>query len=707
MVAKALEKAIKNAGSSVVLHEDWRLILGALLFASGCAFAFSTATARDIALLAGILSILLFAGGWLASARIKTILFLMAAFAAGVAVGDHQYGQLPQVRVERETFVSVSGTIESIEHRINAPLRLRISISKISKLPELIENTIQVTVRTNFPNTLAVGDAISFAAVLEPDGGPLVPGGFDFGQYLRLRDIAARGFAVSAIELNGLQDSSTSLGSRLANYRNQLSNRIMSKLDQPISGVAVALITGQRQYLDRSTANILRDAGLAHLLAISGLHMGLITGVAFFVLEVLLAAMPGIAVRIPARKLAALGAWLTAIAYLLLSGAGISTLRAFVMVSVALLAVVTDRRVISLRSVAFAAIAILLVSPQAILSISFQMSFAATIGLVVFYESLSRDRARDGHIGSSSELGQHLKKVGIFIVATALTSFVAQIAIAPIALFHFQALSLIGIIANILAVPVMAFIVMPAAFLALVFIPLGLDTMLLHVMGLGLEWIISLSTFLIEAPFSVLRAGPFHAGILLATFAMFGAVMLWKHRIMPAVVSIALTVTILTMQKNAASVLIDSEGRIIAAKTEDKRFAVIGGRRGGFRDEVWLRYWNFPLNAPNEKMERACNSRGCSTSLPSGTSWSPDMRIVRAFSLETVRKACNSGQIVIAPYDFRRHCRNAVVFLSIEDIIDAGPVGLYFEQGEAKKIRAEFSSPQNLFSNADNDASPD
>lgn len=170
------------------------------------------------------------------------------------------------------------------------------------------------------------------------------------------------------------------------------------------------------------------------------------------------------------------------------------------MVSIALLAVVTDRRVLSLRSVALAAMAILVMTPQAILSISFQMSFAATIGLIVFYESVSRGRSSRQQQIQNSTVQRRFHNLGTFVAATALTSLVAQVAIAPIALFHFQALSVIGILANILAVPLMAFIVMPAAFLSLVLIPLGLDGVLLAVMGLGLDWIIALSSFLIEAP---------------------------------------------------------------------------------------------------------------------------------------------------------------------------------------------------------------
>ncbi len=688
------------------MHEDWRLIAGACLFAIGCGLPLLIQLGANAWIIGLLLASVMACTSLLATPSWNSHLFLGLFVAAGVTTGDYHKRKLPQVEIERETFLTVAGHVQGVEHRINAPLRLTVTVAQVDKLEGLIGETIQVSVRTAFPEDLLTGDAIVFSSVLKPNSGPMVPGGFDFGRNQKLKGIAARGFAVSPISISSELEATTSFFTELANYRNQLSARILSSLEQPVSGVAVALITGQRQHLDRATANILRDAGLAHLLAISGLHMGLITGVAFFLLEFLLAAVPALALRIPVRKLAAAGAWLTAIIYLMLSGAGVSTIRAFVMVSVALLAVVTDRRVLSLRSVALAAIAILAITPQAIFSISFQMSFAATIGLIVFYENVSRRKLAAANSSTGAISHTWLARFGTFVAATALTSLVAQIAIAPIALYHFQALSLIGIIANVLAVPLMGFLVMPAAFLALLLIPLGLDSLLLSLMGLGLEWIITLSAFLIEFPLSVLRAGPFHSELMLVTFLLFGALMLIRHSYVPSFVAIAFAVIVVLMQKPAATILIDNEGRIIAAKTDDQTFNIVGGRRGGFRDEIWMRYWNLPLASSSKKLDRVCTSRGCSTRLPSTNNYRSIPQIVRSFSLDSVRKACDAQNIVIAPYDYRRHCRNAAVFLSIEDIASAGPVGIYFDTTEPQKMRAEFSSPHKLFSNRNSNAAP-
>lgn len=677
------------------LHEDWRLISCTIVLALGCAASVTAELVANASYVALVLA-LAFVATAAFGPRKYTSLNLIAAFLfAGITVGDFKRQDLPSIQIERETFASVTGRVRSVEFRPEAPIRLIVLTKKVSEVPPLTGTDVQLSVRTYVPENIRPGSLVAFDMVLEPTGGPIVPGGFDFDQNLRFRGVSARGFTVSDIVIEKSTEAAPSLRERANRYRDQLAGRILMSLEQPVAGVAVALITGQRQYLDRETTNYIRDAGLAHLLAISGLHMGLITGVAFLVFEFFLVCIPGVGTRLQVRKVAAISAWTVALIYLVVSGAGTSTVRAFVMVSVALLAVLSDRRVISLRSICIAAIVILLISPQAIWSISFQMSFAATVALVVFYEAMSGRKKNKASLEQMSQIRGVASKAGKFVAATVLTSLVAQVAIAPIALFHFQSLSIIGVVANVIAVPLMGFVIMPAAFLALVLVPLGLDSFLLFVMGQGIEWIIELSAFVTQFPASVLRLGPFEPVILLVTLGVFAAVMLIKHPLSGAIGVLAFGLSLTLTATVPASILIDGEGRIIATRTGDGSYGAVGGRRGGFRDEVWRRYWNIPLNAPPQKLKRTCDSRACGTEIAA-----QNIFIVRSYSLPAVRQACNSGQIVVAPYNFRRHCRQPALFLAIEDIETAGPVGIFIDDYDtSKKMRAEFSSPHRLYSN--------
>src|SRR5690606_25389684 len=179
----------------------------------------------------------------------------------------------------------------------------------------------------------------------------------------------------------------------VAEVRDSLSRRLREVLPGRQGAIAAALIVGDRAAIDEADNEALRISSLAHLLAISGLHMAILTGLVFGVVRLGLAAVPWTAYRLPAKKVAAAAALLAGAVYLLLSGGTVATQRAFVMAAVALTAVLLDRPAISLRALALAAVLILAISPHSLLDAGFQMSFAATAALVAGYEALRRRRA--------------------------------------------------------------------------------------------------------------------------------------------------------------------------------------------------------------------------------------------------------------------------------------------------------------------------
>ena len=204
----------------------------------------------------------------------------------------------------------------------------------------------------------------------------------------------------------------------------------------------------------------MRDSGLAHLLAISGLHVGLIAGWLFFVLRFLLALVPALALRAPIKKWAAATALIGAFGYLLLTGGTVPTQRAFLMLGLVMLAVMLDRVAISFRLLAWAAVAVLLWAPESLLSVSFQMSFAAVVGLIAIYEGLGPVMVR---WRSNRGLG---KRLWLYLGAVLLTTLVASLATSPYALFHFNRVAMYGLAGNLLAVPLTALWVMPCALAA-------------------------------------------------------------------------------------------------------------------------------------------------------------------------------------------------------------------------------------------------
>lgn len=268
--------------------------------------------------------------------------------------------------------------------------------------------------------------------------------------------------------------------------RQNISHRLKSHLPGEKGGLAAALIVGDRAAISKPTLAILRDAGLAHLLAISGLHMVLFAGTIFWIIRALLAMNATLVLHWPVKKWAAGGALAGAVFYLLISGATIATQRAFIMISIMFLAIMLDRPAITLRNIAIAAVIILIINPVSLLSISFQMSFAATTILVAFYEWYRSVEVFPVYPSTSAAM-QSLYKVLFYLTGIALTTLIAGLATSPFAAYYFQRIAVFSLLTNVLALPIVGLLVMPAGLVALLFMPLGMEAYPLMAMGAGLE----------------------------------------------------------------------------------------------------------------------------------------------------------------------------------------------------------------------------
>ena len=216
--------------------------------------------------------------------------------------------------------------------------------------------------------------------MLLPPSPPAAPGAFDFARYAWFDRLGAVGYAVSAPAL--ADGEAAGARGRLASVRHAMSQRISANLGGQQGAVASALMTGDRGAINDDVWQALRDSGLAHLLAISGLHVGLVAGILFFTLRGGLAMIEPLALRHPIKKWAAAAVMVGALGYVVLTGGTVPTQRAFVMLGLVLLAVMLDRRPFSMRLVAWAAVIVLVTAPEAMLGPSFQMSFAAVVALI-------------------------------------------------------------------------------------------------------------------------------------------------------------------------------------------------------------------------------------------------------------------------------------------------------------------------------------
>jgi competence protein ComEC len=409
---------------------------------------------------------------------------------------------------------------------------------------------------------------------LSPPGGPVEPGGFDFQRHAWFGALGAVGYTrVPIVAIAAAEDGQAGLG--VFRIRMAASERILEVLPGDTGGFAVAVTTGARSAISQDALEDLRASNLAHLLAISGLHMGLLSGFVFALLRVGFALIPPLALRLPVRKLAAAGALVASAGYLAMSGGNVATERAFIMVAVALTAIMVNRRAISLRSVAIAAIIVLVLRPEALLGPGFQMSFAATTALVAVFGWM-----RDGRITLGPKWIQP-------VVGVLLASGISGLATAPIGAAHFNAISHYGLIANLTSVPMMGMVIIPAAVLALMLAPFGLEVFGLKIMGLGLQWVLWVADTV--AGWDGARSfvpGPGPLVLPLMTMGFLWLV-LWHGRLRVAGGALMIASLGLWTQVDRPDALIAENGTLVGVMTDAGR-ALSKAKGAGFIAENWL-----------------------------------------------------------------------------------------------------------------------
>jgi competence protein ComEC len=283
----------------------------------------------------------------------------LAGIAAGFAIATLQTARIAHPVLGFSTW---SALVEGFVEVRETPERVRIAMRK--------------------GTAPAVGSFVAFKAHLSPPLQPLRPGGYDFARDMYFQKIGASGYALGAIRPATAPGLRLRIMALVDGMRETINTRIHAVLPGDRGSIASALITGKRGALSAPVADAFYVSSLAHVLAISGFHMAVVAGIAFFFIRAILALVPSLASRRPIKKWAAAGALATAAYYLVLSGASVSTQRSFIMIAIALIVVMLDRAALTLRTISVAAFGVLLFTPEAIVHPSFQMSFAATLALI-------------------------------------------------------------------------------------------------------------------------------------------------------------------------------------------------------------------------------------------------------------------------------------------------------------------------------------
>lgn len=394
-----------------------------------------------------------------------------------------------------EQRMAVTGWVSRVETG-GRMRRLSIEVANVDPVPETgVPSKVRIRVGRNFPD-LQVGEGIRVDAVIGPMPGPAVPHGYDPGRRAFFDGLAGTGFAISDAEafepdLSRLDK----VKARIALTRHRLADRIIKASPEATAGLQAALLTGIRDHIPDAQTDNLRASGLAHILAISGLHMGMVAFGVYVVASMLLAAVQRLSRGRDVRKIAAIIGLLAATAYLLLSGASVATQRAYIMVSIAFLAVILDRRVLSLRSVAVAALLTLIIRPEALLSVGFQMSFSAVAAMVVIFRAWQDHRPRQRNQGLRD-------KITSFYGSLFGTSLIAGFATGGFALLHFGRIAQYGLLANMAAMTVFP-VVMALGILSLIVMPFGVESLPLLAMSKAISFMLMVADWVSGLPGAV------------------------------------------------------------------------------------------------------------------------------------------------------------------------------------------------------------
>lgn len=349
---------------------------------------------------------------------------------------------------------NINGCVESIEnHPYKEDGTCRIILNKITidEIPYAAK--LRLNIPAQFAEKLQIYDQLTLTAMIYP-----IPMPSSLHGYFARRNAFLQGIG-GTITMKNLVSHKQTETKPLTQYRRILTQKLLSNLEKPYGAIAAALVTGDRSYIPHKLRQSFVDAGLAHILAISGLHLSLIAGLIFLLLRRFMCLWPIFFMNFPVKKASACLAIIASMFYMAIANFGIPVQRSFIMIALAMLAVCLDRTAFSMRSLALAAFTILIFSPESLLSASFQLSFAAVLGLLAFYESVWLTLQGKIFQDSNSFLG--IKKIfwaffGIFI-----TTLIASLATTPYSIAFFQRFTAQSILGNLLAIPLVSLLVIP------------------------------------------------------------------------------------------------------------------------------------------------------------------------------------------------------------------------------------------------------
>ena len=419
------------------------------------------------------------------------------------------------------SYPTVAPLIGTVLERIEQPAEGRVRLLLAVRDPRT-GRPIRVEIRTpsnvvggntaNQPDVME-GAVVRLRARLMPPGAPRLPGARNAAREAWFSGLSASGSAIGPVEIVAPPGG----GHFWARARHGLSAHVRARVPGSAGGIAATLVSGNRGGITQSDQQAMRDAGLTHLLAISGLHVSAVVAGAYFLAFRLAALWPWLALRRRVPVMASLAGALAGMGYTVLTGMHLPTVRACTGALLVLCAMLAGRSPLSMRLLAVAAVAVMVLWPEEVIGPSFQLSFGSVIAIIALHS------AAPVHAFLAPRPEGVLRRVGRHFAVLLLSGLVIDLALMPVALFHFHRAGVYGSVANLLAIPLVTFVAMPAIAMGLLLDVVGAGAPAWWVVGRSLEWLLSATHWLTSQPGAVSLAPAMGGRIYL----LFVGGMLW------------------------------------------------------------------------------------------------------------------------------------------------------------------------------------
>lgn len=596
--------------------------------------------------------------------RKKALLILAIGIVAfGFSIGSYRTKHLNTEMLQYPLApMDIKGTVIQVELKPN---------KQEGYYQKLILRDIQANTQEKLPNKIRVsmkgkrerlwpGQVIRMKVKLNPIPEPSLPGEFDFRRQTYFNGIGATGFALSPPEVIGSHET---LKTKFEKKREELTAYFIDHMKAPHGAIAAALITGDKAGIPDDVREDFVQSGLAHILAISGLHLSIIAGGVFVVFRKSIALFPPLCLRYSSKKIAAIGTIFVTLLYLILSGFGVPAQRAFIMISVVMGAILIDRTALSIRTVALAAFLILLFCPESLLGPSFQLSFAAVTVLISGYEALKNPLA-NWVVG-----GGIFRKLIAYSGGVAFTSLLATLATLPFTIYLFHRFSLHAIEANLVAVPLTTLFVMPSALLTCVTLSLGCESYFLMSFEYSLDLLIAVAREVSSWPGANIWVArpPLSAFILFVVGGLW--LCLWQQRwrrwgFIPMAVG-----AMLAFQTDLPQILIDGQGKLVGI-FNDGSLHLSSNRKAKFTAESWKKYI-----AARDVKPMACKDGLCQQQ---------DLDIPLYVSYDKENQPCIKDALIVDLEPLQKACPEAFHTIDWYDIWREGGLALWLKDGELR-----------------------